>query len=202
MRPKHYVISHKVFIAIIWGIVYKIHAANAMAKWLYAGTCGWQVGFAFQRAALFRATVLAHEKRPISASLQPLGVYIYAFGSQSCATRLIFAGSAELAAANGAKLARSRSSSASGCGDSLTPARPAERSRAVCARGAARCVVAWRSAPLPAVASSPAGSSRHPARTASRLARLVRSSPFLPCRTRRARVECEMRIRCGKSRWA
>ena len=52
--------------------------------------------FAFQCAALFRATVLAHEKRSISASLQPLGVYIYAFGSQSCATRLVFVGSARL----------------------------------------------------------------------------------------------------------
>ena len=50
--------------------------------------------FAFQCAALFRATVLAHEKRPITASLRPLGVYIYAFGSQSCATRLVFEGSA------------------------------------------------------------------------------------------------------------
>ena len=148
---------------------------------------GW--GWACGGLASFAATLLAREKWPIRASLRPLDVYIYAFGSQSCATRLIFAGSAELAAANGAKLARSRSSSASGCGDSLTPARPAERSRAVCARGAARCVVAWRSVPLPAFASSPAGSSRHPARTASRLARLVRSSPFLPCRTRRARVE-------------
>ena len=52
--------------------------------------------FACQRAALFRATVLAYEKWPIRASLRPLGVYIYAFGSQSCATRLIFAGSAPL----------------------------------------------------------------------------------------------------------
>ena len=52
--------------------------------------------FAFQCAALFRATVLAHEKWPIRASLQPLDIYIYAFGSQSCATRLIFAGSARL----------------------------------------------------------------------------------------------------------
>ena len=40
--------------------------------------------------------MLAHEKRPISASLQPLGVYIYAIGSQSCATRLVFVGSARL----------------------------------------------------------------------------------------------------------
>ena len=46
--------------------------------------------FAFQRAVTVGATVLALEKRPISASLQPLGVYIYAFGSQSCATRLVF----------------------------------------------------------------------------------------------------------------
>ena len=53
-------------------------------------------GFAFQRAALFRATVLALEKRPISASLRPLDIYIYAFGSQSCATRLVFEGSARL----------------------------------------------------------------------------------------------------------
>ena len=52
--------------------------------------------FACQCAALFRATVLAYEKWPIRASLRPLGVYIYAFGSQSCATRLIFAGSARL----------------------------------------------------------------------------------------------------------
>ena len=52
--------------------------------------------FACQCAALFRATVLAYEKWPIRASLRPLGVYIYAFGSQSCATRLILAGSARL----------------------------------------------------------------------------------------------------------
>ena len=68
--------------------------------------------FAFQRAALFRATVLAHEKRPISASLRHpasarfairptasgdmLDIYIYVFGSQSCATRLVFVGSAPL----------------------------------------------------------------------------------------------------------
>ena len=51
---------------------------------------------AFQRAVTVGATVLALEKRPISASLRPLGVYIYAVGSQSCATRLIFAGSAPL----------------------------------------------------------------------------------------------------------
>ena len=86
--------------------------------------------FAFQRAALFRATVLApllghplrgllpsvvggyHEKWPIRASLRHtasarfairptasgdmLDIYIYVFGSQSCATRLIFVGSARL----------------------------------------------------------------------------------------------------------
>ena len=40
-----------------------------------------------------------HEKWPIRASLRPLAIYIYVFGSQSCATRLIFAGSAPLAAA-------------------------------------------------------------------------------------------------------
>ena len=62
---------------------------------------GW---FAFQRAACFAATVLARDKWPICASLRPLGVYIYAFGSQSCATRLIFAGSAPLAAAKQAAL--------------------------------------------------------------------------------------------------
>ena len=54
--------------------------------------------FAFQCAACFAATVLAREKWPIRASLRPLGVYIYAVGSQSSATRLIFAGSAPLAA--------------------------------------------------------------------------------------------------------
>ena len=44
--------------------------------------------------------MLAHEKWPIRASLRPLDIYIYVFGSQSCATRLIFAGSARLAAQN------------------------------------------------------------------------------------------------------
>ena len=53
---------------------------------------------AFHRAACFAATVLTHEKWPIRASLQPLVVYIYAVGSQSCATRLIFVGSAPLSA--------------------------------------------------------------------------------------------------------
>ena len=51
---------------------------------------------AFQCAACFAATVLACEKWPIRASLRPLDIYIYVFGSQSCATRLIFAGSAPL----------------------------------------------------------------------------------------------------------
>ena len=59
--------------------------------WLHLAVLCW---FAFQCAALFRATVLAHEKRPISASLRPLDIYIYVFGSQSCATRLVFVGSA------------------------------------------------------------------------------------------------------------
>ena len=65
--------------------------------WLLGDALCW---FAFQCAALFRATVLAHEKWPIRASLRPLDIYIYAFGSQSCATRLIFVGSARLAAQN------------------------------------------------------------------------------------------------------
>ena len=65
--------------------------------WLRVGY--WRLGdalcwFAFQCAALFRATVLAHEKWPIRASLRQLDIYIYAFGSQSCATRLSFVGSA------------------------------------------------------------------------------------------------------------
>ena len=67
--------------------------------WLRVKCC-WlrlQCWFACQRAACFAATVLACEIWPIRASLQPLGVYIYAFGSQSCVTRLIFAGSAPLA---------------------------------------------------------------------------------------------------------
>ena len=73
------------------------------AFWLRVGY--WRLGnalcwFAFQCAALFRATVLAHEKWPIRASLRPLDIYIYAFGSQSCATRLIFVGSARLTAQN------------------------------------------------------------------------------------------------------
>ena len=54
---------------------------------------------AFQHAACFAATVLTHEKWPIRVSLRPLDIYIYAFGSQSYATRLIFAGSAPLSAA-------------------------------------------------------------------------------------------------------
>ena len=65
--------------------------------WLHGDAPCW---FAFQCAALFRATVLAHEKWPIRASLRPLDIYIYVFGSQSCATRLIFAGSARLSAQN------------------------------------------------------------------------------------------------------
>ena len=53
-----------------------------------------QCWFAFQCAVTVGATVLALEKWPISASLRPLDIYIYAFGSQSCATRLVFEGSA------------------------------------------------------------------------------------------------------------
>ena len=68
--------------------------------------------FAFPCAVTVGATVLALEKRPISASLRHpanarfairptasgdmLDIYIYAFGSQSCATRLVFEGSAPL----------------------------------------------------------------------------------------------------------
>ena len=55
--------------------------------------------FAFPCAACFAATVLACEKWSIRAPLRPLDIYIYVFGSQFCATRLIFAGSAPLAAA-------------------------------------------------------------------------------------------------------
>ena len=55
-----------------------------------------QCWFALQCAATVGATVLAREKWPIRASLRPLAIYIYVFGSQSCATRLIFAGSAPL----------------------------------------------------------------------------------------------------------
>ena len=53
-------------------------------------------GFACQRAALFRATVLALRERPIPASFAPLGVYIYAVGGESCRNRLTLEGSAPL----------------------------------------------------------------------------------------------------------
>jgi len=53
-------------------------------------------GFACQRAALFRATVLALRERPIPASSAPLGVYIYAVGGESCRNRLALEGSARL----------------------------------------------------------------------------------------------------------
>jgi len=53
-------------------------------------------GFACQRAALFRATVLALRERPIPASSAPLGVYIYAVGGESCRNRLTLEGSARL----------------------------------------------------------------------------------------------------------
>ena len=56
--------------------------------------------FAFQCAALFRATVLALRERPIPASFAPLGVYIYAVGGESCRNRLTLEGSARLAAQN------------------------------------------------------------------------------------------------------
>ena len=76
---------------------------------------------ACQRAACFAATVLAREGRPVRASMRHrasaryaaraarsadiLGVYVYAVGSQSCATRLTLAGSAPLAAAKQAAFA-------------------------------------------------------------------------------------------------
>ena len=57
------------------------------------GRSAW---FAFQCAALFRATVLALRERPIPASFAPLGVYIYAVGGESCRNRLTLEGSARL----------------------------------------------------------------------------------------------------------
>ena len=52
-----------------------------------------------QRSGLFRRNGARPRWRPIRASLRPLGVCIYAVGSQSCATRLALAGSAPLTAA-------------------------------------------------------------------------------------------------------
>ena len=55
--------------------------------------------FACQRAALFRATVLAYEKWPIRASLRPLGVYIYALRNCGFVPKPCFCGlSARLSA--------------------------------------------------------------------------------------------------------
>ena len=65
--------------------------------WLFGDALCW---FAFQCAALFRATVLALRERPIPASFTPLGVYIYAVGGESCRNRLTLEGSARLAAQN------------------------------------------------------------------------------------------------------
>ena len=67
---------------------------RAVSLRLYGDVLVVSCGFAFQCAVTVGATVLALDKRPISASLRSLGVYIYAFGSQSCATRLVFEGSA------------------------------------------------------------------------------------------------------------
>ena len=50
--------------------------------------------FAFQCAVTVGATVLALRERPIPASFTPLGVYIYAFGGESCRNRLTLEGSA------------------------------------------------------------------------------------------------------------
>ena len=55
-----------------------------------------QCWFAFQCAALFRATVLALRERPIPASFAPLGIYIYAVGGEYCRNRLTLEGSARL----------------------------------------------------------------------------------------------------------
>ena len=63
-----------------------------MRRRVLAGLCR----FAFQCAALFRATVLALRERPIPASFAPLGVYIYAVGGESCRNRLTLEGSARL----------------------------------------------------------------------------------------------------------
>ena len=79
-----------------------------LAEWLLALTAigaGCSPFFAFRRAVCFAATVLAREKRPVRASLRPLDIHEYVFESQSCATRLVFAGSAPLAAAKQAALA-------------------------------------------------------------------------------------------------
>ena len=119
---------------------------------------GAQCWFAFQCAACFAATVLACEKWPIRASLQPLGVYIYAFGSQSCATRLIFAGSAPLAAAKQAALGTL------GCWAPSAAARHSLRGKARLLPRAASTV---RSAILRRrirllVSRTPAGASREP----------------------------------------
>ena len=48
------------------------------------------------RAACFAATVLTMSGRAFCASMRPLAVYIYSFGSQSCATRLALLRSARL----------------------------------------------------------------------------------------------------------
>jgi len=57
-----------------------------------AVTALWR--FAFQCAVTVGATVLALRERPIPASFAPLGVYIYAVGSESCRNRLTLEGSA------------------------------------------------------------------------------------------------------------
>ena len=51
------------------------------------------------RAACFAATVLTMSGRAFCASMRPLAVYIYSFGSQSCTARLGLNRSAPLAAA-------------------------------------------------------------------------------------------------------
>ena len=76
-----------------------------------------------QHAGCFAATVLARERRALPASMRHrasarfaaralrsvdiLDVYVYAFGAQSCANRLVFAGSARLRRRSSPRMASS-----------------------------------------------------------------------------------------------
>ena len=73
---------------------------SALRWWPWLSCAGLPSSVRLQCAALFRATVLALRERPIPASFAPLGVYIYAVGSESCRNRLTLEGSARLAAQN------------------------------------------------------------------------------------------------------
>ena len=72
------------------------HPRHFVTLWLF---CDGQTGLPSNVRSRSLAMVLAYEKWPIRASLQPLGVYIYAVGSQSCALRLKRLRCARLAAA-------------------------------------------------------------------------------------------------------